>query len=69
MRRNLTWMWKTVAAVAVVAGLGFGAQTAMAGERDPCQPCFNEQECEECCDREYGLPGTCVISHQACLCG
>ena len=43
MRRKMKWLWQTIAAVAVVGGLTFGAQTALAaGRADPCQPCFND---------------------------
>ena len=69
MRKRLTWLGQLVVALIVVGGLSFGARTAMAGNRDDCQPCYNDFECDDCCIREYGLPGTCFEAQQACLCG
>lgn len=69
MRRRVTWLSWIAAIVVVVGALAFGVRTAVADSADPCQPCFNQLECDDCCIREYGLPGTCFVAQQACLCG
>jgi hypothetical protein len=69
MSRRLRVVPQVLAAVVVVGGIAFGAKTAAARKLDECQPCFNDFECEDCCLREYGLPGECFEAFQACLCG
>lgn len=69
MRRKLKWFWQAAAALAVVGGLTFGTQTALAQTNtDPCQPCFSDFECDDCCWRVYGQLGECFELQQACLC-
>ena len=68
MRKRLMRFSQVLATLAVVGGLAFGVRTALAERRDPCQPCFSQEECEDCCFREYGTTGVCFLAQQACLC-
>jgi hypothetical protein len=68
MRRIITWAGRVVFSAAVVFALGFGAQQALGSARyDDCQPCYSQQECQDCCWELYEENGWCSPTN-ACLC-
>jgi len=68
MARKAKWLAGALYAAAIVAALAFGVQQAIAARNagDPCV-CLNpgsHNECDDCCDPEWGL---CLSTHY-CLC-
>jgi hypothetical protein len=72
MRRMIAWAGRVTFGAVVALALGFGGLQAFASGRSvetDCQPCYSQEECNDCCIDEMGAQGGyCVIETGACFC-
>lgn len=71
MKKVIEWAGRLVLTAGIVFALGFGAQQAIgsSSRMDDCQPCYTQQECNDCCMQQSEECGTCIIiPANACFC-
>lgn len=67
--KAIEWTGRLVLCAGLVFALGFGAQRALssASRLDDCQPCYSQEECDDCCWAQSQECGFCTVAN-ACLC-